>query len=149
ALTVSTAMQKVTDRFRVSREMLAYVVDSTAAPVCVLLPFSTWAVYVSGLLEKEGLAGEGAGVAAFVQTIPYNLYAIVALALVLLVILGVVPALGPMRRAEQRARETGEVVPPNSEGISLPHEAFEAAVPERPRAMDFLVPVGVLVAATL
>ena len=62
ALTVGETMKRVTDRFKVSREMLAYVVDSTAAPICVLVPLSTWAVFFGGLLENNGIAGQGQGI---------------------------------------------------------------------------------------
>ena len=87
ALTVSAAMKKVTDKFRVSREMLAYVVDSTAAPVCVLVPFSTWAIFVSGLLEKSEAAEAGKGLSVYITAIPYMVYGWVALLIVPLVAL--------------------------------------------------------------
>ena len=72
SLTVGSSMAPVTDRHKVSREMLAYVVDSTAAPVCVLIPISTWGVFVGRLLESNGLAAEGEGLVYFLKTIPYN-----------------------------------------------------------------------------
>jgi tetracycline resistance efflux pump len=56
ALAVGSSMRKVTDKFKVSREMLAYVVDSTAAPICVLVPVSTWAVFYAGLFMDAGYA---------------------------------------------------------------------------------------------
>lgn len=105
ALTVGSTMQRVTDKFRVSREMLAYVVDSTAAPICVLVPLSTWAVFFGGLLVDNGIAGEGQGIAVYMSAIPYMLYAWLAVAMVLLVILGIVPAFGPMKRAQQAAAQ--------------------------------------------
>ncbi|MCZ4339790.1 Na+/H+ antiporter NhaC family protein [Shewanella colwelliana] len=105
ALTVGSTMQRVTDKFKVSREMLAYVVDSTAAPICVLVPLSTWAVFFGGLLVDNGIAGEGQGIAVYMSAIPYMLYAWLAVAMVLLVILGIVPAFGPMKRAQQAAAQ--------------------------------------------
>ncbi|WP_413693045.1 hypothetical protein [Psychromonas sp. KJ10-2] len=59
ALTIGSSMRKATDKVKVSREFLSYIVDSTAAPVCIILPFSTWAVFFSGLLEETGAAAEG------------------------------------------------------------------------------------------
>ncbi|WOT05830.1 Na+/H+ antiporter NhaC family protein [Shewanella youngdeokensis] len=103
ALTVGSTMKRVTDKFKVSREMLAYVVDSTAAPICVLVPLSTWAVFFGGLLVDNGVAAEGQGIAVYMQAIPYMLYAWLTVAMVLLVILGIVPAFGPMKKAQQAA----------------------------------------------
>ncbi|MEM1153637.1 MAG: Na+/H+ antiporter NhaC family protein [Pseudomonadota bacterium] len=100
ALAVSAAMKKVTDRFGISRAMLAYVVDSTAAPICVLIPFSTWAVFFAGVLEESGVAATGDGFSFYISAIPYMLYAWAAI--VALVALGMIPALGPMKRAESR-----------------------------------------------
>src|SRR3990167_8981348 len=93
-LTLGETMKRVTDRFRISREMLAYVVDSTAAPICVLVPLSTWAVFFGGLLENNDIAATGEGISVYIQAIPYMLYAWFAVILVLLVAAGVVPAIG-------------------------------------------------------
>ena len=143
ALAVGASMQRVTDRYRVAREKLAYVVDSTAAPVCVLVPLSTWAFYVAGLFEGVGAAPVGEGLSLYIETIPFILYAWVAVLLVPLVGLGIVPDLGPMRSAEARA-ESGDVAPPDSESFD---EAFAAEVlPDSPRLANFIVPLVVLIA---
>ena len=105
ALAVGSAMRKVTDRFRVSREMLAYVVDSTAAPICMLVPVSTWAVFFAGVLEVSDAAPKGEGMNLFISAIPFMLYPWIAALLVPAVAMGWVPAIGPMRHAERRARE--------------------------------------------
>ncbi len=105
ALAVGSSMRKVTDKFGISREKLAYVVDSTAAPICVLLPVSTWSVFFSGVLESSGAAEPGEGLALYISGIPYMLYAWVAALLVPLVALGKIPDLGMMKAAEQAARE--------------------------------------------
>ncbi|MEQ5854494.1 hypothetical protein NFI08_02140 [Halomonas sp. EF61] len=73
ALTISASMKKITDRFGVSREKLAYLVDSTAAPVCILVPFSTWAVFFAGLLEDNNVADNG--MSLYISAIPYMAYA--------------------------------------------------------------------------
>lgn len=103
ALAVGSAMRKVTDKFRVSREMLAYVVDSTAAPMCVLVPVSTWAVFFSGLFEASNYAEPGQGMALFISSIPYMLYAWISVLIVPLVATGIIPALGPMKAAQAKA----------------------------------------------
>jgi tetracycline resistance efflux pump len=107
ALAVGSAMRKVTDKFGVSREMLAYVVDSTAAPVCVLVPVSTWAVFFAGILEASDVAEPGQGIALFVSSIPYMLYPWVAVLMVPLVATGRIPALGMMRTAQASAAKNG------------------------------------------
>jgi hypothetical protein len=77
ALTVGAAMRKVTDQFGVSREKLAYVVDSTAAPICVLVPISTWAVFYASLFQESGFAEPGQGMDLYISAIPYMIYPIV------------------------------------------------------------------------
>lgn len=103
ALAVGSSMRKVTDKFKVSREMLSYVVDSTAAPICVLVPVSTWAVFYAGLFMDSGYAESGQGMALYISAIPYMIYPIVAVLLVPLVAAGFIPALGMMKSAEKRA----------------------------------------------
>ena len=122
-------MRRVTDRYGTSREMLAYVVDSTAAPVSVIIPISTWAVFFGALLVENGVAAEGQGVQAYIQAIPYMFYAWAA------ILHGAAghyrrgPGPGPMRRAELRARG-GQTVPPGAEHI----EAANQAILPRPEA---------------
>ncbi len=142
SLTVGATMKAVTDRFRTTRAMLAYVVDSTAAPLCLLVPLSSWGAYFASLLEQNGVAGEGEGLQVFVETIPYMFYPIVAILIVPLVAMGVIPLVGAMRRAEQRAEATGDL------GI---HEdnalAVEAGAQER--MMVFFFPILALVFFTV
>jgi len=109
-LAVSTSVKKLTDTYGVSREKLAYIVDSTAAPMCVIVPISTWAVYFSGLLEENGVAADGGGIGLYISSIPYMAYAWFALLIVFLVAYGIIGDWGPMKRAEKRAKE-GNPVP--------------------------------------
>ena len=102
-------MKAVTDRFKTSRAMLAYVVDSTAAPLCLLVPISSWGAYFAGLLEFNSVAPDGMGFDLFVESIPYMLYPIIAVFLVPLVIMGIVPRLGAMKVAEDFAEQTGDL----------------------------------------
>ncbi|TVR17727.1 MAG: sodium:proton antiporter [Balneolaceae bacterium] len=146
ALTVGNSMQKVTDTFKISREKLAYVVDSTAAPICVLVPLSTWAIYISGLLEVTEVVPTGQGLAGYLNVIPFLIYAWVAIIIVPLVALKWIPALGPMKRADQRAEETGKLAPPKSRNIGM---EIEEAGDSKPMMADFLLPIIVLVAATI
>ena len=109
SFTVGATMKSVTDRYKTSREMLAYVVDSTAAPMCLLIPISSWGVYFATLLEKNGVADSGQGIELFVESIPYMFYPLLAIVVVPLVIFGVIPLVGSMRAAEMRAEETGDL----------------------------------------
>ena len=109
SLTVGASMKAVTDRFKTSRAMLAYVIDSTAAPMCLLVPISSWGAYFAGLLEKNAVAPNGQGLSLFIESIPYMFYPIFALLLVPIVALGLFPRIGPMRRAEELAEATGEL----------------------------------------
>ncbi|OAB54934.1 sodium:proton antiporter [Phormidium willei BDU 130791] len=140
ALTVGASMKRVTDSHRVSRPMLSYVVDSTAAPICVLVPLSTWAVYVSGLLEINGVAEAGQGVVAYISSIPYMIYPLVAVLLVPLVAIGLVPALGAMKRAEARAYagESTATAVQDEPQIDFQHRGA-------PRLHNFLVPIVSLI----
>jgi Na+/H+ antiporter NhaC len=148
SLTLGASMAPITDQKKVSREMLAYVVDSTAAPVCVLIPISTWGVFIGRLLESNGLAPEGQGLVYFVKTIPFNFYGWFAVLLVPLVILGIVPLLGPMKKAESRARETGVLAPPGSAKIDI--KAGEIIpIPPHPHIANFVVPLLFLVGSTI
>lgn len=104
SLTISSSMKKVTDSFRVSREMLAYVVDSTAAPVCVLIPVSTWVVFFIALLEESAGVSHEQAVTLYLQAIPYMFYAWSAVIIVPLVIAGKIPLLGAMKTAEKNIR---------------------------------------------
>lgn len=148
SLTVGSCMAPITDKYKVSREKLAYIVDSTAAPVCVLIPISTWAVYIATLLEQAGAAPEGEGVKYFIQTIPYNVYAWVAVLVVPLVILGIIPTFGPMKEAERRASEDGILAPPGSDKIDI-HSGQTVKQPSRPRVFNFFLPLLVLVGSTI
>ncbi|MEM6582559.1 MAG: Na+/H+ antiporter NhaC family protein [Pseudomonadota bacterium] len=134
ALAVGAAMRKITDKFKVSREKLAYVVDSTAAPICLLIPVSTWAVFFAGVLETSGAAESGKGMALYVSSIPYMLYPWIAALLVPLVAMGRIPDLGMMKVAEQRARQldTIETQEADAEG---------SADDTRVKVYHFLLPI--------
>ncbi|USG99855.1 Na+/H+ antiporter NhaC family protein [Thermococcus argininiproducens] len=111
-LFTGTVMRPITDKVKVSREKLAYILDSGSAPVIVLVPFTGWAVYISGLLAKQGgpITTSEEAIQAFVHSIPYNFYAIVTVIMVGLIASGIIPDFGPMKKAEERAMKTGKVL---------------------------------------
>ncbi|NKB35839.1 MAG: sodium:proton antiporter [Gammaproteobacteria bacterium] len=138
AIAIGSAMKQVTDKFKVSRAMLSYVVDSTAAPTCVLVPISTWAVFFAGVLEATDVAEAGKGMSLYISGIPFMVYPIIALLLVPLVATGRFPLLGLMRKAETKA----------AEGVLAlnPVIALEADVPEGLQQNNPWVFLGPLIA---
>ncbi len=93
-------MREITDEFKVSRAMLAYIIDSTAAPVCIIAPISSWAAAVSGYTLGDGFQ-------LFLNTIPFNLYALLTIVMVCYVIGGEFH-LGKMKKHELAA-QNGDV----------------------------------------
>ncbi|WP_130862564.1 Na+/H+ antiporter NhaC family protein [Bacilliculturomica massiliensis] len=149
SLTVGSCMAPLTDRHKVPREFLAYVVDSTAAPLCVIIPISTWAVFCSRILETNGWAPAGQGLLYFVKTVPYNFYGWIAAAVVPLVILGVIPTFGPMKKAEARVRDGGPLAPEGSEKIDIRAGADMGGIPADPKMRNLFAPIIVLVMSTI
>ena len=132
------------DRFRISREKLAYLVDATSAAVCILIPLNAWGAYVLGILAELGVRDP---LGVFVGSIPLNFY---ALATVLLA--GAVAVtgldLGPMRRAEERTRGgqlLWEGANPMLDPDALAPEAMRSAA--RPRAVNMILPIATMIAA--
>ncbi|XDZ51010.1 Na+/H+ antiporter NhaC family protein [Neisseriaceae bacterium CLB008] len=140
ALTVGAAMRRLTDKFKVSRAMLAYVAAATAAPVCLLVPISTWAIYISGLLESNGVAAKGAGLAYYAGIIPYMFYAWITILLVPLVAYRLIPP-SPSMRAAEAAAAAQEWQPDAAPDVTLESTT-------RPRLWHFFVPIVVMIGAT-
>lgn len=101
-LTVGSVMKPVTDEYRVSRAKLAYLIDATAAPICIIAPVSSWAGAVSGYIEGKG------AFETFINTIPYNFYALLTIVFVITLIL-LKFDFGPMKKYEKNAIETGDL----------------------------------------
>ena len=132
-LTVGSVMRPVTDKFKVSREKLSYIIDATAAPVCIIAPISSWAAAVSSV------APEGEGLSLFISSIPYNLYALLTLFTVLfMAFLGL--DYGKMRIAEQNA----------AQGLGYPvDENTQSAGNPKGTVMDLILPIGVLIVSCI
>ena len=109
-LFVGSTMRALSDRFKISREKLAYICDSTSAPVSILVPITGWAVLVAGLIVGMGPIEDTAdAMAAFILSIPFNLYSILSVMMVGLIAAGVLPDFGPMKKAEERALNEGKL----------------------------------------
>lgn len=143
-LIVGTLTRPLADRVRMSREKLAYICDSTSAPVCILIPLNAWGAYVIGLLQQQGVEDP---TATFLRSVPLNAYAIGALLFVLFVVL-TRKDFGPMRLAEQRALSEGKLLADGAQPLvsqDVTNIESEETTPLRMRNM--LIPMGVLTAA--
>ncbi len=136
-LTVGTVMRPVTDLYKVSRAKLAYIIDSTAAPVCIIAPISSWAAAVGSSLKDTGAFESELG--AFVATIPWNFYAIFSLLLVFFLCFTDFD-FGPMRRAEEQARRTTV-----DETASQGNADDKLKYNPNGTTWDMLVPLGALI----
>lgn len=151
-LYVGTVMRNITDKARVSREKLAYICDSTSAPVCTIIPFSSWGVYMAGLLIGIGaFVDSSIATNAVVRSVPYNFYGVLSVAMVGLIALGIVPDYGPMKKAEERARETGKVIADGAKPL-LGKELTQIKPKEGIKSnlfINFLAPALIIIGITL
>ncbi len=135
-LTVGSVMRPVTDQHKVSRAKLAYLIDATAAPICIIAPISSWAAAVSGFVEGEN------GMHLFLQTIPYNFYAIFTIIMMVFLVLIKVD-FGPMAVHEKNAIEHNDLF--TTEGRAG-DESLEQSLNKKPgKVIDMLVPIISLV----
>jgi len=148
-------MRPLTDEMRVPREKLAFLLDSTCASVCTLMPFMAWGAYVAGLVADLGgpVTSNEQGVSVYISAIPFNFYAILMVLITLLSALEIFPDFGPMRKAEQRARTTGKLlrdgaVPMMGTELEELQKGNDSDV--KPNVMlDFLIPIIILVATAI
>ena len=140
---VSGAVSRpIFDRVKVSREKLSYILDSTSAPKCILIPLNAWGAFVLGLLAAQGVSDP---VRVFVASIPFNFYAILAMALVLGVIL-TGRDFGPMVEAERRVREEGKLLRDGAEPLISDEVVMleaKSGIPLRP--INMILPVVVMI----
>jgi tetracycline resistance efflux pump len=147
ALTSGTTMKKITDHYKVSREMLAFVVSSTAVPICVIVPISTWVIFIGKLLEDSKLVPAGKGIASYLHIIPYISYGWIQYLLVPLVIFGIMPIIGKMKKANFRAETTGQLIPDNSKEFKMDVEVFDEK--KKGNIWYLILPIAVLISATI
>lgn len=132
-LTVGSVMKPVTDSHKVSRAKLAYLIDATAAPICMIAPISSWAAAVAGVVENEN------GLTLFISAIPYNFYSLLTIVMIIALVLMKFDY-GPMKKAELNA-QNGDLFSVGGRGKGT--EAEE--VSERGRVIDLILPVGILI----
>lgn len=134
-LTVGSVMRPVTDKHHVSRAKLAYLIDATAAPVCIIAPISSWAAAVSGFVEGED------GLSIFVRAIPYNFYALLTIVMMVGMVL-IKTEFGSMRVHEVNALK-GDLY--TTEGRPYADAEKEGRVNPRGRVIDLVIPIVCLV----
>lgn len=135
-LTVGTVMRPITDKHKIAREKLAYLIDATAAPICIIAPISSWAVAVSSEIEGAG------GLNAFMKTIPYNLYAILTIIMVLIICFTDFD-FGPMKKAVEEAKNK------DFDEDEKIQEQGEISVSSNGKVYDLIIPIIVLIACSI
>ncbi len=135
-LTVGEVMRPVSDKHGISRSKLAYIIDSTAAPICIIAPISSWAAAVSGSIKGEN------AIVAFIMTIPFNLYALLTIAMVVAFILLKLD-FGKMKRNQDVADKTGDLLAGEHE---LPAEDIGTQEKKVGRVWQLIVPIVILIA---
>ena len=133
-LTVGSVMRPVTDKSNISRAKLAYLIDATAAPVCIIAPVSSWAAAVSSYVS------EGNGLALFIKAIPFNFYALLTIVMMIFLALTGLE-FGPMAKHEKNAKEKGDIF---SGMKDMSAAANETANPNG-RVLDLVLPIVVLI----
>jgi len=141
-LTVGTLYRPLTDELKIPREKLAYIADSTCAPICILIPLNAWGAYILGLLGEQNIESP---ISTLVGAVALNIYPMLAVALVILVII-TGRDVGEMKRAERRAAEEGKLirdgaVPMISGDITM----MESKDGVRPKARNMILPLAALV----
>lgn len=137
-LTVGSVMRPVCDEKKVSRAKLAYLIDATAAPVCIIAPISSWAAAVAGFARG---AGAESGISLFVQAIPFNYYALFTI-LMMVVIAVAKFDFGPMKLHEKNALEKGDLFTTGDRVVTE-----EAEANSKGKVIDLVIPVVVLIIA--
>ncbi len=135
-LTVGSVMRPVCDEKKVSRAKLSYLIDATAAPVCIIAPISSWAAAVAGFARG---AGAESGISLFIQAIPYNFYALFTILMMVILALGKFDY-GPMRLHEKNAFEKGDLF---TEGERV--DAVDVDANPKGKVIDLILPVVVLI----
>lgn len=151
-LFVGSVMRSITDKAKVSREKLAYIADSTSAPVSVLMPITGWAAYLMGLAVGVGcIATTEDASRLFLRAIPFNFYPIFAVLFVGLLASGIIKDFGPMKKAEKRAWEEGKVIRDGATPLIGKELTDMQPYPGlKPRVvLNFILPVFVIIGIAL
>lgn len=150
-LAVGTTMKGITDKLGIPRVQVGYVVNTVAAPVCLLIPLSSWAVYFATLMGDQGVEINGSSMTAYIHGLPFAFYAIFAVIICLLQICGVIPKVGAMKKAYERYETLGDVFPEGTdpELVASAKAGGDADENANAKPWNFLIPLVVMIAVTL
>lgn len=151
-LAVSSCMKKLSDRNKLPREALAYVVDSTTAPACVIFPFSTWVIFYANVFwdqQEVRNLGFGSALSTYYHLIAFVFYGMAALAIVPLFAAGIIPVIGSMKTAFERTARTGSVFSEASAKLNEAKDTPDEKDEKNGSVIDFLLPISVLIALTI
>ncbi len=141
-LTVGSVMRSVSDKHKISRAKLAYLIDATAAPVCIIAPISSWAAAVAGFAQGEGPMS---GISLFIKAIPFNFYALLTIVMMIVLIFSKFDY-GPMKLHEKNAEEKGDLFTSGAEDF-INSVADEKTANPKGRVWDLVVPIIFLIVA--
>jgi Na+/H+ antiporter NhaC len=149
-LLTGAVIRPMSDRVKIPREKLAFILDSTTATVCILVPFTAWGAYIASLIAAQGapIGSVEEGLAIFIGAIKYNFYPILMVLFTLLVCAGVIPDFGPMRKAERRAAESGQLIRAGAKPLITDddHDAFKEVEGRKPSlVLELLTPILLLI----
>ena len=163
-MTTATTVKRLNDSHKLHRTMTAYVIGSTSAPMVVLVPLTSWTIYFASLIEETGIVPEGSSaLGVYAQSIPYMFYPMLCLLVLILVIAGVIPLFGPIKKYQKQADETGDLFTtrrvyeeepedliPEQQVLTEP-EADGAPAKKKGKAgvIDFVLPIVVLLIGTI
>lgn len=153
-LTVSSAMRTLSDRHKTPREMFAYLLDSTGAPVCILIPLSTWAIFYADLaqteFDKAGITAYGSGMSAYIGAIPFMFYAWITVLMVPALAIGIMPKIGPMKKAFRRVESTGKLWSDASDQFNSEEiKNVDGDSDSKAKARNFIIPLIAVIIAML
>lgn len=151
-LFVGGVMRKLSDKAKISREKLAYICDSTSAPVAVFLPITSWSAYICGLAIGIGtIVTQNDALKVFVKAMPFNFYAIISVVFVGLICAEIIPEFGPMKAAEKRAREEGKLLRDGAVPLmSAELDTMEVSKNIKTRIfLNFILPIIILLAISI
>ena len=138
-LAVAFGMQEVTDRSSIPREHLAYLVGSMSASVCVLIPFSSWVAFTVGLISEYGL-----GFSDYLKAIPFMFFPIFTILVCFLVVCGIIPKVGLLKKSYERVAQGGDVLVKEKAGVSIVD--LDISVEKKPSSpLNFIIPITALV----
>jgi tetracycline resistance efflux pump len=161
-LVTANCVLPLSDEHKTPREMICYIINTTSAPVCLIIPISAWVVFFSGIFEqqKEAAVVGDSAMGIYYNIMPYFFYPFLCVIFVLLVILGIVPKMGGIKKAYKRVAETGQLWPPSSNMQNQSDELCEVmgAITDdsakeekeiKPHLWSFFIPMAVVVVITI